>query len=104
MNNQECRTRTKIINISNNEPVVYLFSIKVNQCIGSCNDIDDPYAKLCVPGVVKNINIQFDAMESSNKTQNDTKVVNANADLIQVFLIINKDGMKIIVGVNVGKT
>ena len=36
--------------------------------------------------------------------QNDTKVVNANADLIQVFLIINKDGMKIIVGVNVGKT
>ena len=68
MNNQECRTRTKIINISNNEPVVYLFSIKVNQCIGSCNDIDDPYAKLCVPGVAKNINIQFDAMESSNKT------------------------------------
>ena len=68
MNNQECRTRTKIINISNNEPVVYLFSIKVNQCIGSCNDIDDPYAKLGVPGVVKNINIQFDAMESSNKT------------------------------------
>ena len=48
--------------------MVYLFSIKVNQCIGSCNDIDDPYAKLCVPGVVKNINIQFDAMESSNKT------------------------------------
>ena len=68
MNNQECRTRTKIINISNNEPVVYLFSIKVNQCIGSCNDIDDPYAKLCVPGVAKNINIQFDAMESSKKT------------------------------------
>ena len=25
MNNQECRTRTKIININNNEPVFYPF-------------------------------------------------------------------------------
>ena len=31
MNNQECKTRTKIININNNEPVFYLFSIKVNK-------------------------------------------------------------------------
>ena len=30
MNNQECKTRTKIININNNEPVFYSFSIKVN--------------------------------------------------------------------------
>ena len=29
MNNQECKTRTKIININNNEPVFYPFSIKV---------------------------------------------------------------------------
>ena len=28
MNNQECRTRTKIININNNETVFYPFSIK----------------------------------------------------------------------------
>ena len=31
MKNQECRTRTKIININNNEPVFYTFSIKVNK-------------------------------------------------------------------------
>ena len=37
-NNQECRTRTKIININNNEPVFYPFSIKVNKCSGSCNN------------------------------------------------------------------
>ena len=29
------------------------------------------------------------------------KLVNANVDEIQVFVIINKDGMKINVGVNV---
>ena len=58
MNNQECRTRTKIIDINNNEPVFYPFSIKVNKCCGSCNNIKDPYAKLWLLDVVKNINIK----------------------------------------------
>ena len=49
MNNQECKTRTKIININNNEPIFHPFSIKVNKCSGSCNNITNPYAKLCVP-------------------------------------------------------
>ena len=59
MNNRECKTRTKIININNNEPVFYPFTIKVNKCSGSCNSINDPYAKLCVLDVVKNINFRF---------------------------------------------
>ena len=29
INNQECKTRAKIINTNNNEPVLYPFSIKV---------------------------------------------------------------------------
>ena len=49
MNNQECKTRTKIININNNEPLFYPFSIKVNKWSGSCNNINGPYAELCVP-------------------------------------------------------
>ena len=36
----------------------YPFSIKVNKCSRSCNNINDPYAKLCVTDVVKNINIK----------------------------------------------
>ena len=47
MKNQECKTRTKIIDINNNEPVFYPFSIKENKCGGSCNNINDPYAN-CV--------------------------------------------------------
>ena len=31
VNNQECKPRAKIININNNEPVFYPFSIKVNK-------------------------------------------------------------------------
>ena len=68
MNNQECKTRPKIININNNEPVFYLFSIKVNKCSGRCNNINNPCAKLCVPNVVKNINVKvFNLMLWSNK-------------------------------------
>ena len=71
MNNQECKTRTKIININNNEPVFYPFSIKVNKCSGSCNDINDLCPKLCVPDVVKNINVKvFILMSFSNQTRN----------------------------------
>ena len=44
VNNQECKTRRKIININNNEPVFYAFSIKVNKCSETCNNINDPYA------------------------------------------------------------
>ena len=66
MNNQECKTITKIINTNNNEPVFYPVSIKVSKCngikvskcSGSCNNINDPYAKLRVPDVVKNINVK----------------------------------------------
>ena len=56
MNNEECTTRTKIISTNNNEAV---FSPKVNKCNGSCNNINDLYAKLCVPDVVKNINVKM---------------------------------------------
>ena len=58
MNNQECKIRTKIIDINNNEPLFYHFNISVSQCSGSCNNMNDPYAKLCVPSVDKNINIK----------------------------------------------
>ena len=34
MNNQECKTRTKIINTNNNEPVLYPISIKVINAVG----------------------------------------------------------------------
>ena len=55
MNNQECKIRPKIINYNSNEPSFYPYSIEINKCSGSCNNINDPYAKLCVPDVVKKL-------------------------------------------------
>ena len=70
MNNQGCETRTKIININNNEPVLYPFSITVNKCSGSCNHINDPYAKLYVPDIAKYINVKvFNLMSWSNQVK-----------------------------------
>ena len=58
MNNQECKIRAEIINFNNNEPLFYVYSIKVNKCSGSCNNVNNPYSKLCVPDVVKNMNVK----------------------------------------------
>ena len=54
MNNQECRVKPEILNVSCNKLVSFPFSIKTSKCNGNCNNINDPYAKLCVPDVVKN--------------------------------------------------
>ena len=58
MINQKCMSRPKIVDVNANEPVFYPCSIRVNECSGSCNNINDPFAKLCVPDVVKNINVK----------------------------------------------
>ena len=47
MNNQDSTIRTKTIDINNNEPSCYCYCIEVNKCSSSCNNINDPYAKLC---------------------------------------------------------
>ena len=54
--------------MNNIEPVFYTFSIKVYKCSRSCNNINDPYAKLCVPDVIKNINVKvFNLMLFTNQ-------------------------------------
>ena len=68
MSNQKCKIRKKIVDSNKNEPTCYTFSISIKKCSGSCNNINDPYAKLCVPDVVKNINVKaFNVMSWSNQ-------------------------------------
>ena len=58
MNSQACKVRPEIVNVNNNDPVIYPFSIKTSKCSGTCNNINDPYAKTCVPDVVKELNVK----------------------------------------------
>ena len=71
MNNQEYKIRTEIINLNNNnEPILYPYSIKINRCKGSCNAINDPYAKICVPDQIQNTNVKvFNLMSRANETR-----------------------------------
>ena len=57
LNNQECKIRPQTININSNKPLFYPYSVKINKCSSCCNNINDPYAKMCAPNVVKNTNI-----------------------------------------------
>ena len=36
----------------------YPFSIKVNKCNGNCNNINDAYGNICVPDIVKKLNVK----------------------------------------------
>ena len=70
MNNQECKIRPEIINPNTNEPMFYPYSIKINRCKGSCNTINDPYAKICVPNQIKDTNVKvLNLMSRTNQTR-----------------------------------
>ena len=70
MSNQACKARPEIINVNSNNPVFYPFSIKTSKCSGNCNNINDPYAKIYVPDVVKDLNVKvFNLMSRTNKTR-----------------------------------
>ena len=57
MNNQECKVRSQIVNVNGDDTVFFPFSIKTSKCRGSCNSINNPYAKMCVPDFGKNLNV-----------------------------------------------
>ena len=44
-NNKECKIRPEIINVNSNEPSFCPYSVEINKCSGSCNNINDPYEK-----------------------------------------------------------
>ena len=68
--NQKCISRPKIIDLNKDEPVFYLLSIKVNKCSGDSNNINDPMAKLCVPNIVKDMNIKvFNLLARTDETR-----------------------------------
>ena len=70
MKNQECKIRPEVINVNTNNPVFYPFSVKVNKCSGNCNNVSNPYGRLCVSDVVKNMNLElFNLVSWSDETK-----------------------------------
>ena len=70
MKNQECKTRPQISNINSNNPIFYLFSIKINKCSGNFNNINNSFAKICVLDIIKNLNVKvFNLILRTNETR-----------------------------------
>ena len=55
LKNQEDQVRKVTID---NDYMTFPYKIKVDKCIGSCNDKDNPYFKVCLPNSVKNISVK----------------------------------------------
>ena len=58
--NRKCMPRPKILDVNEGvgEALFYPYNVLVNKCSGSCDAINNPMAKLGVPGIVKRVNMQ----------------------------------------------
>ena len=70
MKNQECKTRLQVINVDSNNAIFKPFSIKTSKCCGNFKNINNPYSKICVPDIVKDLNVKvFNLMLKTNETR-----------------------------------
>ena len=73
--NQKCMPRPKILDVNEDEDVgealFYPYNVLVNKCSESCNTFDNSIAKLCVPNVIKRVNMQvYNFLTMLNETRN----------------------------------
>ena len=56
---QKCMPRPKILDVNEGvgEALFYPYNVLVNKCSGSCNTLDEAMAKLCVPNIIKRVNM-----------------------------------------------
>ena len=68
-----CVTGPKILDVNEGvgEALFYPYNVLVNKCSGSCNTLNNPMAKLCVPNIIKGINMQvYNFLMRLNETRN----------------------------------
>ena len=58
--NQKYMPRPKILEVNEGvgEALFYPYNMLVNKCSGSCNTLENPGPKKCVPNVTKRVNMQ----------------------------------------------
>ena len=65
--------RPKILDVNEGagEALFYSYNVLVNKCSGSCDTLDNPMAKLCVPNIIKRINMKvYSFLMRLNETRN----------------------------------
>ena len=58
--NRKCMRRLKILDVNKGfgEALFYPYNVLVNKCRGSCDTLDNPMAKMCIPNIIKRINMK----------------------------------------------
>ena len=72
INNQKCEIQPALINLHPNkysqELHYYLFAVKLDKCVGSCNTLNDLSNKVCVANKREDLNIHvFDMITGKNE-------------------------------------
>ena len=71
--NQKCMPRPKILNVNEGigEALFYPYNVLANKCSGSCDTLDNPMSKICVPKIIKNVNMKvYNFLMRLNETRN----------------------------------
>ena len=71
--NQKCMPRPKLLDVNEGvgEALFYRYNVLVNKCSGSCDTLDNPMAKLCVPNIIRRINMKvYNFLMRLNETRN----------------------------------
>ena len=86
LNNWPCMTWATGIDLNPNEYNqglrYYPFIVNLDRCIGSCNSLDDPSGRICVPNRTEDINLSiFNVIARINKSKTLTRHMPANVNL-----------------------
>ena len=103
--NQKCMSRPKILDVNEGvgEALFYPYNVLVNKCSGSCDTINDTMARLCVPNIIKKINMQvYNFLVRLNETRNVLWHESCKC-ICRLNAIVNKFGIVILVDVIVMK-
>ena len=71
--NQKCMPRPKILDVNEGvgEALFYPYNVLVNKFSGSCDAVNNPMTKLCVPGIVKGVNMKvYNFLMNLNENRN----------------------------------
>ena len=65
LKNQVCKVRKVVVD---NKYMAFPYKIEIDRCVGSCNNISNPYSKVCIPDIVKNVTVKKFALINLENT------------------------------------
>ena len=70
---RKCMPRPKILNVNEGigEALFYPYNVLVNKISGSCDTLDNPMSKICVPKIIKNVSMKvYNILMGLNEIRN----------------------------------